>query len=144
MTRLLTGIYIPQKGKVVVGGLDTSLTSSSSIYNNISAIFQEYQRYKMTLMDNVTISDTKAKCDVSKVKKVLNDVDFQFNYNSIPLDTMLSPEFDGIDLSGGQWQRLAIVRGLYRANKFIILDEPTASIDPLEENEIFTQFIMVS
>lgn len=140
LTRLLTGIYIPQKGKVVVGGLDTSLTSSSSIYNNISAIFQEYQRYKMTLMDNVTISDTKAKCDVSKVKKVLNDVDFQFNYNSIPLDTMLSPEFDGIDLSGGQWQRLAIARGLYRTNKFIILDEPTASIDPLEENEIFTQF----
>lgn len=53
---------------------------------------------------------------------------------------MLSPEFDGIDLSGGQWQRLAIARGLYRTNGFIVLDEPTAAIDPMEENRIYTQF----
>jgi ATP-binding cassette subfamily B protein len=53
---------------------------------------------------------------------------------------MLSPEFDGIDLSGGQWQRLAISRGLYRQSKFIVLDEPTAAIDPIEETRIYRQF----
>ena len=53
---------------------------------------------------------------------------------------MLSPEFDGTDLSGGQWQRVAIARGLYRANGFIILDEPTSAIDPVEETRIYRQF----
>jgi ATP-binding cassette subfamily B protein len=53
---------------------------------------------------------------------------------------MLSPEFGGIDLSGGQWQRIAIARGLYRVNDFIVLDEPTSAIDPIEETRIYKQF----
>jgi ATP-binding cassette subfamily B protein len=57
---------------------------------------------------------------------------------------MLSPEFDGIDLSGGQWQRLAIARGLYRTSNFIVLDEPTAAIDPFEEERIYNQFKRLS
>jgi ATP-binding cassette subfamily B protein len=57
---------------------------------------------------------------------------------------MLSPEFDGIDLSGGQWQRVAIARGLYRSSKFIVLDEPTAAIDPIEEERIYNQFRRLS
>ena len=53
---------------------------------------------------------------------------------------MLSSEFDGIDLSGGQWQRIAIARGLYRENGFIVLDEPTSAIDPIEETNIYAKF----
>lgn len=53
---------------------------------------------------------------------------------------MLSPEFDGIDLSGGQWQRLAIARGLYRKHDVIVLDEPTAAIDPIEEAHLYHHF----
>jgi ATP-binding cassette, subfamily B, bacterial len=57
------------------------------------------------------------------------------------LDTMLSREFGGIDLSGGEWQRVAIARGLYRPHDTIILDEPTAAIDPLEEDRLYRMFI---
>ena len=56
------------------------------------------------------------------------------------LETMLSREFGGTDLSGGQWQRLAIARGLYRQHNLIVLDEPTAAIDPLKETEIYQKF----
>jgi len=57
---------------------------------------------------------------------------------------MLSREFDGVDLSGGQWQRVAIARGLYRAHDTIVLDEPTAAIDPLEESRIYKKFAEIS
>jgi ATP-binding cassette subfamily B protein len=140
LVRLLTGMYTPSEGRVLIGGLDTIFTAPSSIYYDISGVFQEYQRYKMTLFDNVIISNTKIEHDKSTVEEVLKDAGFKLDVNNIELDTMLSPEFEGIELSGGQWQRLAIARGLYRRNNFIVLDEPTAAIDPLEENMIFTQF----
>jgi ATP-binding cassette subfamily B protein len=140
LVRLLTGLYRPSEGKVTVGGLDTSLTDPSSLYQNTSGVFQGYQRYKMTLAENVEISDTAAG-DANRMETVLRDADADM---TIPPDTMLSPEFDGIDLSGGQWQRIAIARGLYRSNGFIVLDEPTSAIDPIEETRIYEQFRRLS
>ena len=60
------------------------------------------------------------------------------------LDTMLSREFDGVDLSGGEWQRVAIARGFYRESDIIVLDEPTAAIDPIEESAIYKKFVEVA
>ena len=126
LVRLLTGIYKPDKGQ-------TSVVN----YTGISGVLQKYQRYKMTLAENVAISDTKKEADSKRIGLALEEADVQL---SCDLDTMLSPEFDGIDLSGGQWQRLAIARGLYRDSDFIVLDEPTAAIDPIEETRLYQQF----
>lgn len=60
------------------------------------------------------------------------------------LDTMLSKEFDGVDVSGGQWQRIAIARGLFRNHDLIVLDEPTAAIDPLEETRVYKKFAEIA
>ncbi|MCI9142477.1 MAG: ABC transporter ATP-binding protein [Lachnospiraceae bacterium] len=138
LVRLLTGIYRPTEGMVLVGGLDTGSYSVSSIMRGISGVFQRYQRYKMTLKDNVTISDYTAQADSGRIRSVLTEAGFE--KGNVGLEDMLSPEFDGTDLSGGQWQRVAIARGLYRANGFIILDEPTSAIDPVEETRIYRQF----
>jgi len=140
LARLLTGIYRPLEGRVSIGGLDTSVTATESLFKCTSGVFQKFQRYKMNLGDNVAISDAWAK-DVDsaalEIQSALNEAGVDLEY---PLDTMLSPEFGGVDLSGGQWQRLAIARGLYRINNFIVLDEPTAAIDPIEELRVYTQF----
>lgn len=138
LVRLLIGLYTPDTGIVEIGGLNTKTTHPNAIYKSISGVFQNYQRYKMTLAENVGISDTKNPLNTEKIHMTLQESEFSKDIAS--LDTMLSPEFDGIDLSGGQWQRLAIARGLYRINDFIVLDEPTAAIDPVEEARLYNQF----
>jgi ATP-binding cassette subfamily B protein len=137
LVRLLTGLYRPSEGKVAIGGLDTAATAPAPLFRGASGVFQKYQRYKMTLAENVCISDIGLGQNEAQMDHALREADALFD---LPHDTMLSPEFDGIDLSGGQWQRLAIARGLYRASNFIVLDEPTSSIDPIEEARIYAQF----
>ena len=143
LMRLLTGVYRPSEGQVTVGGLDTAETAPSSLYEGTSGVFQKYQRYKMTLEENITISDVQDGVSggavTPRIEAALREADVKLD-EGIGLDTMLSPEFDGVDLSGGQWQRIAISRGLYRPNGFIVLDEPTSAIDPIEETRIYTQF----
>lgn len=138
LVRLLTGIYRPTQGKVLLGGLDTAEYSPVCMYKGISGVFQKYQRYKMTLKENVAISDTAIEVCPYRIKSVLKEAGFE--RKSLGLDEMLSPEYGGVDLSGGQWQRVAIARGLYRASGFMVLDEPTSAIDPIEETKIYKQF----
>jgi len=125
LVRLLTGIYQPSEGSVKLGA------------DGVSGVFQKFQRYKMTLRENISISDRRADADDKEVARALREAGTDFDFG---METMLSPEFDGIDLSGGQWQRLAIARGLYRAGGFMVLDEPTAAIDPIEETRVYQQF----
>lgn len=138
LVRLLTGIYRPAQGRVLIGGLDTARYSSSAVMQGISGVFQKYQRYKMTLGENVSISDCAIEADPDKIRSVLEEAGFE--RDGIELEDMLSPEYGGVDISGGQWQRVAIARGLYRVNDFIVLDEPTSAIDPIEETKIYKQF----
>jgi ATP-binding cassette subfamily B protein len=149
LARLLTGIYKPTAGRVTVFGMDTCAADAESLFDNVSGVFQKYQKYQMTLKDNTVISDFKnsqRKDKLQEIEKPLQMAGVNINDGSFPLgtETMLSREFDGVDLSGGQWQRVAIARGLYRLHDTILLDEPTAAIDPLEESRIYRQFIEMS
>lgn len=87
------------------------------------------------------ISDTASNSDAD-FKAALTKAELDLDPGTFPVgaETMLSREFDGVDLSGGQWQRVAVARGFYRQHNLIILDEPTAAIDPLEETRIYKQF----
>lgn len=138
LVKLLTGLYAPYSGQIIVGGQNISGQGLGKNYAGISAVFQNFQRYKLSLKENVTISNLNAKDNVRRIKSSLEEA--SFNYQGIPLETILAPEFAGIDLSGGQWQRLAIARGLFRPSEFIVLDEPTAAIDPIEESKLYQQF----
>jgi ATP-binding cassette subfamily B protein len=152
LVKLMTGLYLPTEGTVTIGGLDTREVSGASIYRGISAVFQKYQRYKMTLRDNIRISDMpeqtgrgEHKADF-RLAEAAEKANLSVAADTFPAgyDTMLAREFEGVDLSGGQWQRVAIARGFYRAHGMIVLDEPTAAIDPLEETRIYQQFAELS
>jgi ATP-binding cassette subfamily B protein len=138
LVRLLTGIYLPEKGSVTVGGLNTALTDMRDTYQKTSGVFQNFKRYAMTLSENVAMSKTDEPADENRIKELLTLV--EADMEGVLPDTMLSPEFGGTDLSGGQWQRVAIARGLYRTCGFIVLDEPTAAIDPMEEQRVYNLF----
>jgi len=141
LVKLLTGLYKPTSGSVKIGGTDTNAASYRSLFENVSGVFQKYQRYALTLKENVRIADLSSENDAEKTLAE-NNID-KDDKNAFPdgADTMLSREFDGVDLSGGQWQRVAIARGFYRESDIIALDEPTAAIDPIEESAIYKKFI---
>ncbi|MDO4594553.1 MAG: ABC transporter ATP-binding protein [Tissierellia bacterium] len=140
LSKILLGIYKPIKGRVEIFGVDTKESDNGDILENISAVFQNFARYKMTLSDNVSMSNHLIK-DNRKIENVLKKADFD---KKLELDTMLSTEFNGIDLSGGLWQRLAVARAIYKDFELIALDEPTAAIDPIEEKRIFEKFKQIT
>lgn len=144
--RLLLGIYRPTSGHVKIDGVDTARINPRDSAGSLSAVFQRFQKYKMTLRDNVILSESGRPVDEVRAEGSLDKADLDRKGESFPdgMDTMLAREFGGTDLSGGQWQRLAIARGLYRRHNLIVLDEPTAAIDPLEETAVYKKFAELS
>lgn len=139
LAKLIIGLYLPTKGNVYSGDINLKDYSYKGLTAKVSSIFQNYQKYKMTLRENISISDVNLNT-VDDVNTVIKKADVPVDKLELGLDTLLSKEFGGVDLSIGEWQRIAIARALYRKHELLILDEPTASIDPLEENKIYDNF----
>lgn len=135
LARVIMGLYEPTEGTVEYAGKPMTAYSS----DHTSAVFQNFNRYQMTLRDNLSIGN-QLDADDGKLIKIGREVELPMENGRMKLDQMLGREFGGTDLSGGQWQRVAIGRGRYREHDLIILDEPTAAIDPLEEAEIYRKF----
>lgn len=144
--KLLLCIYRPTSGRVRIDGVDTAKVNPRESAGSMSAVFQRFQKYKMTLRENVILSDSGRPIDDIRAESSLDKADLDWRSGSFPegMDTMLAREFSGTDLSGGQWQRLAIARGFYRRHNLIVLDEPTAAIDPLEETAVYKKFAELS
>ena len=145
LSKLLLGLYAPDRGRVLIGGVPLPEISKNKLYKNSSCVFQDFQRYQLTLRDNVRISDFSAQQgqDGRMVLDALEAAGFHINQVQMVngLDTLISKEFAGTDLSRGEWQRLSIARAYFRDYQLIVLDEPTAAIDPFEEDRIYQDFI---
>lgn len=135
LAKLLSGFLLPTEGIAELGGRPRSQLLEDSIYAHISAVYQEFGRYKMTLAQNVYLSDTKDEPDRKKICAALDWVGISFSVR--PEEMLLGREFGGTEMSGGQWQRVAMARSYYRDRPILFLDEPTAAIDPLEEMAIY-------
>lgn len=142
LVKLMTGLYLPTSGDVCMGKTNTRELGLN--YSGISGVFQQYGQYKMTLAENISISaPEQADGDLDEAARKAN-VDVAMEAYPDGMNTVLSKEFDGVDISGGQWQRIAIARGLYRVHDVIVLDEPTSAIDPVEETRVYQQFADIS
>ena len=115
------------------------MNENTNCFPSISAVFQKFNRYKLTLEENIRISDLHSQ---KRWEDELGMVDSGWK-NDFRADarTVLSRDFDGVDLSGGQWQKVAIARGIYRESKLLLLDEPTSSIDPIQESRLYQTFL---
>ena len=143
LVKIICGLYLPTEGIISYNNeSDNDNIRLRELYSNISAVFQKYQRYKMSLEDNITISSISKEYSSNDLNNLCDFVGVKVNSKmfSKGLKTMLAREFGGIDLSLGQWQRIAIARGIFKDSELICLDEPTAAIDPVEETNLYNCF----
>ncbi|KFG09026.1 MULTISPECIES: ATP-binding cassette domain-containing protein [Streptomyces] len=141
LTRLLTGIYLPDKGKVTWNGTDLAAVDPETVWRCTGLVPQIFAQWPLRVRENVTLGQPRTHDD-TPVWEAIDAVGLREAVEDLPagLDTLLSREvFGGSELSGGQWQRIACSRALYRRPGLLILDEPTSQMDPRGEHQIFEQ-----
>jgi ATP-binding cassette, subfamily B, bacterial len=142
IVRLLLRFYDADKGSISIGGVDLKNTDPEELRNRIGVLFQDYANYELTVRENVTMGRPYAEVLDSRVLESLRDARSEWLVKKMPngLDSKVGRLFDGgHDLSGGEWQRLALARIMYRDADIWILDEPTSSLDPEAEAAIFAE-----
>ena len=136
LCNVIAGLYEPTQGLLSYSEVQRD---DGRVVEGISAVFQKFCRYKMRLSENITISEVTRRVTEEELRLLCEEVGVSTEWTG-GMDCMLGKEFGGTELSGGQWQRIAIPRGLFREKKLLILDEPTAAIDALEENNLYRSF----
>jgi ATP-binding cassette, subfamily B, bacterial len=143
IVKLLTRLYDPVEGQVLLDGVDLREYNLEDLYREIGVIFQDYMRYEMTARENIAVGrieqvDNLLLIQQSAQKSMAHDV-----IGKLPagLEQMLGRRFDGgVDLSGGEWQKVALARAYLRDAQVLILDEPTSALDARSEYEVFQRF----
>jgi ATP-binding cassette subfamily B protein len=142
LVKLLLRFYDPDQGSVRVGGVDLREVNPETLRNRIGVLFQDYASYELSVRENVTMGRPEGAVDDERVMEALRDSRSEWLVKKMPkgLDSKVGRLFEGgHDLSGGEWQRIALARIMYRDADIWILDEPTSSLDPEAEAGIFAE-----
>lgn len=143
LTKLLLGLYRPDHGRITIDGVDIQEIEPTSLRSAMSAVLQHFVRYQRTLRENVGISQPSRLGDVERLNEAVRKAGASPIVDRLPhgYDTLLGPDIGGTELSGGEWQRIALARGFFRDAQVLILDEPTAALDPIAELDVFERFV---
>ncbi len=139
--KLLCRLYHPSEGEILLNGVNIEEYSFEEYVKLMSVVFQDFNLFSFTIDENVSADE---KGDSKRVREVLETAGFKERFDSLEKagKTVLYKNFynDGIDISGGEAQKIALARALYKNAPFMILDEPTAALDPIAEYEIYSRF----
>ncbi len=142
LVKLLTRLYDPTEGRILLDGVDLRDYSIEDLHSQIGVIFQDFMRYEMTARENIAVGDIKLAQNgavYQAARKSMADEVIE----KLPkgYEQLLGLRFEGgVDLSGGEWQKIALARAYFRDAQLVILDEPTASLDARSEYEVFQRF----
>ncbi|MFE7407843.1 ABC transporter ATP-binding protein [Isoptericola sp. NPDC057559] len=140
LAKLLAGLYAPTSGEVLWGDRPLASLRASAVRTQVAVIFQDFVHYAYTASWNIALGRPEAPVDHERVRRSARVAGVDAALSGLPdgYESRLSRMFPGgTELSGGQWQRVAIARAFYRDAALVILDEPTAAMDPLAEHDLF-------
>ena len=144
LVKLLTRLYDPTEGRILLDGRDIRDYDVGELYSLFGIIFQDFGKYAFTASENIAFGNIQAAPEAGRIREAAVHGGADTFIDGLPLgyDTPLMRYFEeqGAELSIGQWQKLAIARAFYSDSDILILDEPTASLDPMAEQMIFEQF----
>ena len=143
LVELLTRLYDPSEGQILLDGIDLREYNLEDLYREIGVIFQDFMRYEMTARDNIAVGQIDQNVNLPLLKAAAGKSMANEVIERLPRDyeQMLGRRFEnGVDLSGGEWQKVALARAYLRDAQVLILDEPTAALDARSEFEVFQRF----
>ena len=144
LIKLLTRLYDPTEGRILLDGYDLREYDVQKLYDMFGIVFQDYGKYAVSVRDNIAFGEIMKEIRQEKIEEAAKNSNASGFIEKLPdkNDTPLMRYFEenGTELSIGQWQKLAIARAFYSESDILILDEPTASLDAIAEQEIFNQF----
>jgi ATP-binding cassette subfamily B protein len=147
LVKLLARFYDPSGGQILLDGTDARQWPLKYLHENITFVFQKYNRYEATVRENVAYGNWERLLhDRDETERVATEAGASKLVEGLPqgYDTLLGRKFGKHDLSGGQWQQLAVARALARDVQLVILDEPTSNLDAQAEYELFTRFCRIA
>lgn len=142
LVKLIVGLILPEKGDIFINGVNTKDLNKYLRSTLFSVVFQEFGRYPITVRENIALGDLDKLNDDETIKNILSLLGDTTLINFLD-STLGKHNIDDLELSGGQWQRIALARALISSNKFIILDEPTSAMDPIAEGKMYDNILSV-
>jgi ATP-binding cassette subfamily B protein len=143
IVKLLTRLYDPTAGQILLDGVDLREYDLEDLWKEIGVIFQDFMRYDMTAAENIAIGKIEELDNTFRVRAAAQKSLAEGVIRKLPksYDQILGRRFEGgVDLSGGEWQKMALARAYLRDAQLLILDEPTAALDAKSEHEVFQRF----
>ena len=148
LTKLIMRFYEPSEGCILINGRDIHEYAETEIQNMFASVFQDYAQFSLTVKECVGLSDIERINEIKDIREACaksGAAHFVEEWEN-SYETYLTKKFDkcGEELSGGQWQKIALAGAFFKNAKVLILDEPTSSLDPIAEQEIFDKFVSLS